>query len=97
MRPCDVCDSCHLDFNAETKEYELSCLFGLDIKDSNETPCPNFSECQKDEVQIDIKNHDWDYIVKMSEKLNMSPTDFASKLVEQKLKKILEVSQRNEK
>ena len=45
MRPCDVCDSCHLDFNAETKEYELSCLCGLDIKDSNETPCPNFSEC----------------------------------------------------
>ena len=57
--------------------------------DENEENCKGFFETDKEDVTVDIEQSTWEQLEIMAKEANMSPEDFASKLIVQRLRKVL--------
>ena len=86
MSICNRCDFSCLELN--DKKYCLKCQKNLSPNESK-TECESFFEGEKEDVPIDIDVETWNRLSKMAEEANMSAEDFASKLIVQRLRKVL--------
>jgi hypothetical protein len=69
-------------------KYCLKCQKNL-IPNESETKCEGFFEGDKEDIPVDIDIETWNRLEEMAREANMSPEDFASKLIVQRLRKVL--------
>ena len=82
---CNRCDFSCLEIVDD--KYCLKCQKGKEP--SKFGICDEFYESEKEDVSVDIDNETWNRLEIMAEKANMSPEDFASKLIVQRIRKVL--------
>ena len=82
---CNRCDFSCLEICENG--YILKCQ--KNIEPSKLGLCDEFFESDKEDVPVDIDKKTWERLEEMAKKANMSPEDFASKLIVQRIRKVL--------
>lgn len=83
---CSRCDNSCLELNEN--KYCLKCQKNL-VPDETGNSCNGYFETDKEDVPIDIDIETWNRLTEMAKEANMTAEDFASKLIVQRLRKVL--------